>query len=133
MKKKSNEISETNNFFMGIKYSVLSFIISIILMLIFALVLVYTDVSESSINPVIIVISCISVIISSFILSRTIKSKGIICGAIMGGSYFILLYLLSGIISMNFSLSMYSIIMMASCIGTGMFGGILGVNFVRKQ
>lgn len=131
MKKIVNN-EEVNPFFTGVKYSILSFAISIIFMLIFAIVLTNTEVSESTINPVIMVITGISILITSFIASKKIRNKGIVCGGIMGASYFILLYILSSIFSMTFSLNMYSIIMMFICIITGMFGGVLGVNFVRK-
>ena len=129
MQKKSEEVSP---FVIGVKYSIVSFLLTIIFLIIFSLVLTYTEIQENTIEPVIIILSSISILICSFVTSKKIKSKGIITGGILGVTYFLLLYILSSIFNASFSLNMYSIIMMISCVITGMIGGILGVNFTRK-
>mgnify|MGYP006331830379 FL=1 len=49
-------------------------------------------------------------------------------GALVGGIYLLSIYLLSGLINQNFSLSTQSIIIIVAGMICGMFGGIIGVN-----
>ena len=110
-----------------IKGIIISFITTIIFLLIFSIILTYTNISENFITPTIIVITAISI----FIGSTKIQRNGLLNGAIVGGIYLISIYLLSSIINQKFALSMQSIGMIISGIVCGMFGGILGVNKSR--
>ena len=114
-----------------IKGTIISFISTIVLLLIFSIILTYTNISESFIAPTIIVITAISIFIGSTISNSKIQKNGLLNGAIVGGIYLISIYLLSSIINQRFVLSMQSIIMIISGIVCGMFGGILGVNKSR--
>ena len=114
-----------------IKGTIISFISTIVLLLIFSIILTYTNISESFIAPTIIVITAISIFIGSTISNSKIQKNGLINGATVGGIYLIIIYILSSIINQKFALSMQSIIMIISGIICGMFGGILGVNKSR--
>ena len=107
-----------------IKGTIISFISTIVLLLIFSIILTYTNISESFIAPTIIVITAISIFIGSTISNSKIQKNGLVM-------YLIIIYLLSSIINQRFVLSMQSIIMIISGIVCGMFGGILGVNKSR--
>lgn len=54
------------------------------LLLIFSVVLAYTNVSESTITPVIIVVTAISILVGSSIGNMKIKKNGILNGALVG-------------------------------------------------
>ena len=83
----------------------------------------------SSIMPtVIIVVTALCILIGSQITTSKIKRNGIVNGALVGAIYILALYLISSIISKDFSLNIYSIIMMATSILIGGIGGIIGVN-----
>ena len=97
-------------------------------MFIFSLILTYTNVSEKLINPFIIVVTAISIFIGSSIGSLKLQKQGILSGALIGGIYLISLYIISGIINNNFSMTIQSIILIISGMICGMFGGIIGVN-----
>ena len=114
-----------------IKGILISFITTIVFLLIFSIILTYTDISESFITPTIIVITAISIFIGSTISNSKIQRNGLLNGAIVGGIYLISIYLFSSIMNQKFLLSMQSIIMIISGIVCGMFGGILGVNKSR--
>lgn len=106
----------------------ISFITTIILLLIFAVVLTYTNVSENTITPVILVTTAISILLGSSIGNIKIKKNGILNGSIIGGSYILILYLLSSILNARFGLNTQSIIMICVGIIFGILGGIIGVN-----
>lgn len=111
-----------------IKGVIISLITTLVLLFIFSIVLAYTNVSENLITPVIIVVTAISIFIGSTIANMKIKRNGLVNGALIGGIYLISLYILSGIINNNFSISVQSIIMIIAGMVCGMFGGILGIN-----
>ena len=107
-----------------IKGIIISFLFTVISLIIFSILLTYTSLSEDTIKPVIITLTGISILIGSSIGTRKLKKNGLLNGAIIGASYIILLYLISSIISSNFSLSIVSLIMIIA----GLIGGILRRN-----
>lgn len=111
-----------------IKGVIISIIFTLICLLIFSLVLTYTNVSESFTAPVIIIVTAISIFIGSSIGNLKMRKNGLLNGALIGGIYLVSLYLISGLISKNFTLTLQSTIMIISGMICGMFGGIIGVN-----
>jgi len=111
-----------------IKGSLLSIVITIILLLIFATLLTYTSLAENTIPIVILVITGISILIGSQISTVHIRKNGIINGGLIGIIYILVIYLISSIVTGNFSLSIYSGIMIVVSMITGALGGIIGVN-----
>lgn len=124
-----NKLNLNNNIIKVIKGSIISFLISVILLFIFASLLVYTSLQETTIKPVVIIISIVSILIGSSLSSIKIKKNGIINGALVGLIYILTLYVLSSIAFMGFSFNIYSIIMIIGAVLSGMIGGIIGVNF----
>lgn len=111
-----------------LKGSVLSIIISLLLLVIFATLLTYTNLQESIITPVVIVISAISILIGSSISTLKIKKNGLLNGGLVGIIYISIIYALSSILGSGFTLTISSIIMILASIVAGMIGGIIGVN-----
>lgn len=111
-----------------VKGVIISIIFTLIFLFVFSIVLTYTNISESFTTPVIIVITAISIFIGSSLGNLKMKKNGLLNGAIIGGIYLLSIYLLSGIINHNFSITIQSIIIIASGMIFGMFGGIIGVN-----
>lgn len=122
------EESISRNFLNIIKGVIISIIFTLIFLFVFSIILTYTNISESFIAPVIIVITAISIFIGSSIGNIKLKKNGMLNGALVGGIYLLSIYLLSGIISLKFSLSIQSIIIIIAGMICGMFGGIIGVN-----
>ena len=116
------------HFFYIIKGVIISIIFTLIFLFIFAIILTYTNISEDFITPVIIVLTAISIFIGSSIGNVKMKKNGLLNGALIGCIYLLSIYLLSGIINQNFSLSTQSIIIIVAGMICGMFGGIIGVN-----
>ncbi len=111
---------------------IISYVITLILYMVYALVLEYTNVPESTIPILTTVIGMISVFIGSSLAVMKIKEKGLINGAIVGLIYILFVYLLSSILSTGFGLNGYSLSIIAFYIIFGMIGGIIGVN-IRKE
>lgn len=117
-----NNIEINNSISTIVKGVIIAIVTSMALLLIFSAVLTYTNISESTSNPVIIIISAISILIASQLSTKKIKKNGIVNGGIIGGIYIILLYIISSIVSGNFSLGLNAIIMIVVSIIAGMFG-----------
>lgn len=122
------EENVSRSFFNILKGVIISIIFTLVFLFIFSIILTYTSMSESFIAPVIIVITAISIFIGSSVGNIKMKKNGLLNGALIGGIYLLSIYLLSGIINQNFSLSTQSIIIIIAGMICGMFGGIIGVN-----
>ena len=124
---KVNE-DNSNSVIRILKGSIIAMVATIILLIIFAAILTYTNINENTMPTVIIVITALSILIGSQIATSKIKRNGILNGAIVGLIYIAFLYILSGLVTKNFSLNNYSIIMIVTSILIGGLGGIIGVN-----
>lgn len=120
--------NNSNGIVIILKGSLISIIATIVLLMIFATVLTYSNINENSMPTVIIVVTALCILIGSQITTSKIKRNGIVNGALVGAIYILALYLISSIISKDFSLNIYSIIMMATSVLIGGIGGIIGVN-----
>lgn len=123
------KVKETQNTLVTIiKCTALSFTFTIVLFLIFGLCLSYTTLSENIINPVIIIITVISIFFGSIIMGRNRKDKGMFFGGICAFIYVFLIYIISSICAKDFSLNIFSIIMITLSVVFGMIGGMIGIN-----
>lgn len=113
------------NILKGIGISLLS---TLILLIIFSIVLTYTNISENTISPVIMIITAISILIGSSICTINIKKNGLLNGGLVGGLYILLIYFISSLLNWHFTLNIQSIIMIAVSVIFGILGGIIGVN-----
>ncbi len=107
---------------------IFSFIFTLFFLFIFAFILTYTNISESVIAPIIILITGISILIGSSISTLKIKKNGLLNGAIIGGIYIFSIYIISSILNTGFSLNISSVIMIVCGMIAGVIGGIVGVN-----
>lgn len=122
-KEKSN-----SNLIKIIKGSAIAIILSLIFLTIYAAILSFTSVSETTMVPVVLVLTGISILIGSSMSSISIKKQGIINGGLVGLIYVLFLYIVSSIAGIGFGLNMNAIIMLIVGIITGMIGGVIGVN-----
>ena len=127
---KKKELKTNNNATLKnvVKGILISFLITVILLFIYALFLTFTNIGENTITPVIIVCTAISILIGSSIGNRKIEKNGMANGAFIGGGYILVLYFTSSLLSANFSINFKTIIMIVVGIIFGIIGGIIGVN-----
>ena len=117
-----------NNIKKIIKGSIISIIVTIVSLVIFAIRLTYTGIAERTIPTVTIIITALSILIGSSLSMSKLKKNGIINGSLVGLIYIMVIYILSSIIEGNFALNIYSIIMILGSVLAGALGGIIGVN-----
>lgn len=122
------QIKENNTITTIAKGIGISLLITVIALIIFSIILTYTNIEENAINPVIMIITAISILIGSSIENTKIKKNGLINGGMIGGCYILIIYLISSILNWKFSLNINSIIMIVAAIIFGILGGIIGVN-----
>ncbi len=122
------QIKEENMIINVLKGAGISLLMTVILLIVFSLLLTYTNIQENVINPVIIMITAVSILIGSSIGIGKMKKDGLINGAIVGVVYMIVIYLISSILNWKFKLNIQSIIMIGIGIAFGILGGIIGVN-----
>lgn len=114
-----------------IKGSIAAFLITSVLILIFSILLTSTNISENVIPVVVIVITGVSILIGASLSTISIRKNGLLYGSIIGFFYILILYLLSSILSNNFTLNSEAITMIIVAIITGAIGGIVGVNIKK--
>ena len=106
----------------------ISFLFTLCMLIIYSVLLVYTNLSEQTIRPVIITITGVSILIGSSLGTKKLTKNGLLSGGIIGASYILLLYLISSTLNSNFSINWVSIIMIIVGLIGGIFGGVIGVN-----
>lgn len=123
-----NKLKMNKNMIRVMKGSIFAIVISLVLLLIYAGILTHTNVSETTMTPVVITIAGISILIGSSISSFNIKKQGMVNGALVGLCYILFIYILSSILLSGFNIDAKAIAMMVVGIIAGMVGGIIGVN-----
>lgn len=133
LKKINNEerSNKNSNFINVARGSIIAITITLVCLVIFSVILANTEVAESAINPVINLVTAVSIFVGSIMSVSRISKRGIINGGIVGMIYFLAIYILSGIVNSNFSINISGIILIICGILAGMLGGIVGVNIKK--
>lgn len=114
------KVESKNNIFYIIKGIGFSYGITFVLLFLFSVLLTYTNIQESMIAPVILMITVISILIGASSGSSKIKKNGLIYGGMIGFFYIIILYIISSLIQTGFMLNLYAILMITFSILAGM-------------
>lgn len=123
------QIEKTNNMVIKVSKGIMiSILITLISIFVFSVLLTYTNLSENIIPIVIIILTFCSILVGTIISMRKVTKNGMVNGAIIGGTYVIVLYLISSILNTGFNFNIYTIIMLIAGILSGIIGGIIAVN-----
>ena len=118
------DLYEKNNSLLNIVKGVaISIGFTFIALFIFSCLLVYTNINENLMQPIVIVITAISILLGSSIGNKRANKNGILNGALVGFIYMLLIYLFSSFNEINFSLNLQSAI-----ISSGIVGGVIRRN-----
>ena len=119
-------MTKTIHILKGLGYS---YIITLIVLLVYNLLLTYTSVSADSVSIVTSFITTVSAAFGGFYACKHIQEKGLIYGFIVGISYIILLIIMFYLAKENYIFDI-TIIYKAILVSiSGGIGGVLGVNF----
>jgi putative membrane protein (TIGR04086 family) len=118
-------------YFLPIAEGVLrGFILTLILILIYAAIMTFTDISSGVSSVFYMITTLISIMYGTVYAVRKIKKKGWVIGLIISITYMIILYLLY-IISGKDSTLIYNqstLIRLALAVAVGILSGMLGIN-----
>ena len=116
------------NIFKGVA---VSYIFTFVSFLILAILLSTTNIPDSYITGVICIISILSILIGSASCTKKAKSQGLVWGSIVGLIYSIILYLISSLLFVGFSVPLSTFYLFTLSILFGAIGGIIGINLKR--
>ena len=111
-----------------VKFTLVSYVVSVILIAVLAVLLVYTDMSESLSAPAVKGITLFGAFLSAFLTAKTTSSKGWLSGIFAGALNIFILQLIG---AAAFGAPLFApsgFIMLALGAVCGMTGGIIGVN-----
>jgi putative membrane protein (TIGR04086 family) len=105
-----------------------SYIITIPVFMLLALILANTDFPQRLVSSAVVVTTVISVLTAGFVSTKGVRNKGWLNGGIVGLIYMVILYLISSLIYNDFTIDKYVITMTTIGIISGSIGGIVGIN-----
>lgn len=113
-----------------IKGTIISFIITMVFILISTAYIMNNNINNEQISTIIIIINAISILIGTTIATKKLMKNGIINGIVISGIYIGIIYLASSCIY-GFEVNTKSIIMIITSIIIGAIGGIIGINMKK--
>ena len=125
-KVKNNE--KSNILLNGLKGSMLSVCVSLVLILIFAFVIKLTCMSDSLIKPINQIIKIVSILIGTMFIVKKAKEKGLLLGCVVGLLYSILAFVVFSILNGRFSFDWTLLIDILFGVVTGAICGVICVN-----
>ena len=127
------KLSFNKNFLFDlVRGTIISVLVSLALVLIFALIVNLTEVPDAVIAPVNQAIKVVSLLLGALVGIRE-KKQGVFKGAICGLLYTLLSILIFGLISNNVRFNVVSLIDVALGIVIGAISGIIAVNVGKKR
>lgn len=111
-----------------IKGLLFSFIFTLVLFFLFAVILRFTNISDSVIPGIVLLISIISILCGSAICTKNAQNQGWLWGSSIGGTYAVILYLISSLTLTGFSFPLATFYLLLGYIVIGAIGGIVGIN-----
>ena len=107
-----------------LKGSLIALCVSLVLILVFAFILKFTNVSDSIIMPVNQVIKGVSVFLGVFLGLKKSKELGLVCGLLIGFIYTIAAFLVFSILSGSFN---FDITLLTDIVFGEIIGAICGI------
>lgn len=107
-------------------------IVSILILLIFAIVMTVKDLPQGAVDP----LACVSIAAGSltggFLTARARRSRGLLYGMISGLGFFLVLWV-TGVAMHEAAASILVLVKLALSLVLGCVGGVAGVNVKRKK
>ena len=110
------------------KGTLIALCVSLVLVLIFAFILKFTNISDSVINPINQVIKGISIFLGVFIGLKKCKELGLVSGLLIGFIYTLLAFLVFSLLSGSF---VFDITLLTDSVFGAVIGAICGIISVN--
>ena len=114
-----------------LKSIVMSYILTLIILLIFSVLVTYTSLSESFADITVACATYISTAACGFFASSNTSKKGWLTGSIAGLAYILILFVIA-LLKGNYTVGTGTIISLIICALTGAIGGVIGINTKRE-
>lgn len=105
----------------------LAYVITLVIFLILAIILTYTQFPETMVPSAVIIGTVISILFAGSCVAGKAKTRGWLNGAIAGIVYMLILYIISSLI-VGFRVDNHVIFMLILGTIAGALGGIVGIN-----
>lgn len=128
--KKHSEKDNKDKFLIIFKSLVLALIISLICIIIYAIVLSITPVSDNTMYIITQLITMISIAAAGIYCGKNVKSKGWLYGLIVGIIFVIILIPISMLWGQIPIIDKYFVAKLMLASSVGLIGGIIGVNMI---
>lgn len=124
----SDGIKRKNLLFDVIKGALVSVSITLVLILLFAVIVRFLNISDSWIFPINQVIKVISIIFGVIVLLKNNREKGFLKGLLLGIIYFLLSFFVFSILQGDFSFALKNLY---DLLLTTLMGGLVGIIYVN--
>lgn len=116
-----------------LKGTLIALCMSLVLVLVFAFLLKFTNIPDTAISPVNQVIKGISIFLGVFIGMKKSKELGLVCGLLIGLCYTLLAFLVFSILSGGFSVDLTLLTDLVFGAVIGAICGIICVNIKKSS
>ncbi len=103
-------------------------VITTILLVIYAIIMTFTDVSKQVTSVYYLLVTCLSVIYGAIYSAKKNNKNGWLVGMLVAFLYMLLLYIISTVIFKDVSLGTKELLRMAIAVMVGALSGMLGIN-----
>lgn len=120
--------SEKKPFWAVLSGTIVSICVTLVLILLFAVLIRFCNISDSWIFPVNQIIKVLSMFVGAIIFLKKQNKNGFLKGLILGLSYFVLSFIVFSILQGSFALSLSNLY---DLILTTLMGGLIGIIVVN--
>lgn len=125
---KSNGQNQNNTVVALTKGSILAYLITAIVFIIYGILLTYTDVTEKNTQIIVMITTAVSVLIGGFVASKGVQNKGLFYGMLVGVVYAIIMIMIGFCFMPNIKITSKMVTLFILSICGGGIGGIIGIN-----
>ncbi len=125
--RKINSDEKGSPFLYILKGTAIAYAITLVVFIVYAILLTYTDTTEENIKTIVMVTVVVSVLVSGYDSARGIKNRRLIWGVVSGLVYSIIMIGVGFCIVPDYTFSITTLINLILCIAGGGFGGILSI------
>lgn len=108
-----------------------AYALTVLVFIVYAVILTYTDISEKNIDTVVMVTTVVSVLLAGFDSARCAEKRGWLYGILSGIIYVSIMFIIGFCVVPDYTLTYENLMMLVLGICGGGLGGIIGINMKR--